>query len=49
MGSKIRQSGDLRFAGGMGRPDYCGVKLRWRTGVPFYMCVITDELPDKTH
>lgn len=27
MGSKIRQSGDLCLARGVGRPDYCGVKI----------------------
>jgi hypothetical protein len=27
MGSEIRQSGDLCLARGVGRPDYCGVKI----------------------
>src|ERR1700675_2923305 len=40
MGSEIWQSGDFCFAGGMGRPDYCGVSLANRAQ---QCCAPTDD------
>jgi hypothetical protein len=33
MGCKIWESGDFCVAGGVGRPDYRGVKKKWRSDV----------------